>query len=140
HIVQVGTPQALYADPADVRVAEMLGSPAINLLDGVACATGVEAAGQVFALSHGLDVGTPVRLGFRPEHARIRQGGEGAGSRLLRTENLGAERLLHLGFADGGGAIVRVAADEMEQQGPFAIQVMDGRLLLFDSAGARLRS
>ena len=35
-IVQIGPPRELYDEPCDVRVAEILGNPSINLLHGIA--------------------------------------------------------------------------------------------------------
>jgi multiple sugar transport system ATP-binding protein len=40
-LLQVGSPQQIYADPADLRVAEFIGSPRINILPGVVRDTGL---------------------------------------------------------------------------------------------------
>lgn len=66
-IAQQGTPQEVYARPADTFVATFVGSPKMNLVDG-------EVTNGTFALSSGfaltteqLGVRGPVTLGIRPD-------------------------------------------------------------------------
>ena len=140
-IVQVGLPHDLYADPDDVRVAEMLGSPAINLLQGIARSGGVEAGGQFWRCAHALAEGRAVQLGFRAEHAVLNGSGALCTARIGRVENLGAERLVHLAFVDGGAtAMVRLGSGATLPRGAFSLCVPENRLLLFDETGARLRT
>jgi len=81
---QIGTPQEVYADPADTFVATFLGSPPMNL---------IERNGY--------------SLGFRPEQFLPVEGAQGKGERvpfqlrLIRVENLGAEQLAY-GKLEGG--------------------------------------
>jgi multiple sugar transport system ATP-binding protein len=78
-IRQLGTPRAIYDDPADTFVATFLGSPPMNLIP---------------------DPDTRALLGFRPE--RFAPWTEGVGDRAVRfpfhvhrTEYLGAEHLFY---------------------------------------------
>ena len=139
HIVQIGAPHDLYRDPDDVRVAEMLGSPAINLLAGKARQGGIEAAGQFWAYRHDVAPGASVQLGFRPEHASIEEGGGGDGAEVRRVEQLGSEQFAYLRFGDGADAVVRIPGDMRFASERVRISVPASRLLLFDEAGARLR-
>ena len=96
-IVQLGTPDEIYGDPQDIRVAEFVGSPKINVIPGRA-----DAHGRVTAY------GTPLHKGLRatncdvsvcvrPEHLQIAPGPENEGWPVLVThkENLGSDFFLH---------------------------------------------
>lgn len=96
-IVQLGTPDEVYGDPQDIRVAEFVGSPKINIIPGRA-----DAHGRVTAY------GTPLHKGLRatncnvsvcvrPEHLQIAPGPENEGWPFLVThkENMGSDFFLH---------------------------------------------
>jgi multiple sugar transport system ATP-binding protein len=67
-IQQVDTPQALYADPANVFVGAFIGSPAMNLVDATVSGDHVEFAGYSCPLAPGRrpSRGGRVVLGIRP--------------------------------------------------------------------------
>ncbi len=97
-IAQVGTPLELYETPQNEFVARFIGSPAMNLLDGVIEQTGeqthVSLAGGGQAVSSiptaASRKGQPVRVGVRPEDLRPAQGGAALFSgRVDYTELLG---------------------------------------------------
>jgi len=72
HVEQFGPPIDLYDAPANEFVAEFLGSPAMNFLDGIlgeSANTLTLNDGTVFALPYAVDAqsGLPVRVGIRPE-------------------------------------------------------------------------
>jgi multiple sugar transport system ATP-binding protein len=138
-IVQIGHPHDLYADPDDVRVAEMLGSPAINLLSAVARSGGIEAGGQFWRRGHALPDGTALQIGFRAEHAALATGGDAPTAAIRRIEHLGPEQLVYLGFDDGAGAVIRLPGDHRIDGERLAIDVPGERLMLFDADGLRLR-
>ncbi|MDL9937065.1 sn-glycerol-3-phosphate ABC transporter ATP-binding protein UgpC [Gordonia sp. ABSL1-1] len=77
HVQQIGTPQELYNNPANVFVAGFIGSPSMNFLPGRLSAEGVETpigvielADQQQVVSRAGDVGSngDVLVGIRPEH------------------------------------------------------------------------
>ncbi|MEO9328194.1 ABC transporter ATP-binding protein [Gordonia aurantiaca] len=77
HVQQIGTPQELYNNPANVFVAGFIGSPAMNFLSGRLGSEGIETAiGTIrlddhrAVLSRAGDVGSSgdVLVGIRPEH------------------------------------------------------------------------
>jgi multiple sugar transport system ATP-binding protein len=78
-IEQLGTPEEVYDHPATLYVAGFVGSPPMNVLDGVITAEGVEldGSGAVIALPSRLKnaapVGQRVKLGVRPEALRLAQ-------------------------------------------------------------------
>jgi multiple sugar transport system ATP-binding protein len=94
-IEQVGTPLALYDQPANLFVAEFLGSPGMNLLEGR-----IEREGRprfvvgdaAFPLdAAALPAGDAV-LGFRPEHLRIVE--HGVAARVVAVEPTGLDTIL----------------------------------------------
>src|SRR5207244_2811475 len=81
-IEQVGTPIELYDSPANVFVAEFIGSPAMNLLP----ARLITREGRMAAIIHGGAViqlppqlsgkeGQAIMVGIRPEHFKVGGGG-----------------------------------------------------------------
>ena len=159
---QVDTPEAVYDRPADLFVADFIGSPPLNLvparvtLDGDAVTfTGDDltlsfpsaAAGALGLITthavRGVNLPGDARdvvLGIRPEHLRIADAAGAALARgaVERVELLGHERLLHLRV----GGVVLVART------PASVQVRAGEelsvgfpaaaLRLFDAADGRL--
>ena len=93
---QVDTPQALYEHPANLFVAGFIGSPAMNLLRGVADEDGVLLGTQRLAVrtAHRGEV----IVGIRPETLEPASGsGPGVLSlRVVLSEMLGSDVLLHL--------------------------------------------
>src|SRR5690242_7293944 len=95
-LVQVGRPAEIYDDPRDVRVAEFVGSPKINLLPGRIRDDGrIEVFGQILRLASSQPSGN-CRIGIRPE--RIELGGGPFSGTVLHVENMGAEAFVHLGL------------------------------------------
>ena len=84
NIEQVGAPLELYDRPANLFVAAFIGSPAMNLIQGVARDGGAE--------------GRPVVYGIRPEHLELAPDGLPATVRVI--EPTGAETLAYLRFGE----------------------------------------
>ena len=97
-IMQVGTPMRLYADPANLFVANFLGSPKMNMFSGEQW----PAAGR-------LGGGDKTTIGIRAEHIRLEPAANGAVGfeAVVRSqEKLGHEVLLWLEPQDGQGTAV----------------------------------
>jgi sn-glycerol 3-phosphate transport system ATP-binding protein len=98
---QIGTPEEVYARPATTFVASFIGSPPMNLLQGVADGTTFRVGGQTLALPRPAPRSGPLVLGVRPEH--VQWATQGAGSWELQVdvlEMLGAERLIYCRLAE----------------------------------------
>src|SRR3982750_1834038 len=67
-IEQLGEPLELYDHPANLFVAQFIGSPAMNIFDGVVRAGAVEALGARWPANGRPADGQRVRYGIRPEH------------------------------------------------------------------------
>ena len=93
-IEQLGEPLALYDRPANLFVAEFIGSPAMNVLEArLRRADGgawIEVAGARWPLAAGASGadGQPVKVGVRPEHLRL--GAEGLEGEVVVVEPTGA--------------------------------------------------
>jgi multiple sugar transport system ATP-binding protein len=106
HIAQVGAPLDLYHSPDNLFVAGFIGSPQMNF---VPCKIEeADDAGATVALSDGARVRVPVdasrakkgdaaTLGIRPEHIRVRGGGEPTVSGEVQlVEHLGEGSFVYL--------------------------------------------
>jgi multiple sugar transport system ATP-binding protein len=107
-IEQIGAPLQLYDRPANLFVAAFIGSPAMNLIEGVAGDRGVEALGSVLPLAGAAPPpGRPVIYGIRPEHLELAP--DGLPARVAVVEPTGAETLAYLHC--GGRPVVAVFRD-----------------------------
>lgn len=77
-IRQFGTPDEVFDDPANLFTAEFVGEPQINVFDGVLSADDsgrglvVElGAGSLPVFAENVKVGQPVKVGIRPQDARL---------------------------------------------------------------------
>jgi multiple sugar transport system ATP-binding protein len=145
-LLQVAAPQEIYADPADRRVAEFIGSPRINLVPAkVRDAGSVEIASERIAITTGLSQGSEVTLGIRPEAffpaTPDERGGLHGHVRLV--EHLGSDLYVHLdaaGMAEPLIARLRAErAPDLAIGQPLRLAVRPERILLFDADGRRLR-
>jgi multiple sugar transport system ATP-binding protein len=147
-ILQLGTPTELYASPANVKVAQFIGSPAINLLPGVVGIGGAaELLGRRLPIEAALPVGSALTIGIRPESIAARpataaQDGEAwLPARLRRRENLGSEHILHFDLpgADLPPVIARSSTQlQLPADGHVALTFDVPACHLFDAAGARV--
>jgi len=88
---QVDRPQVLYDRPANLFVAQFIGSPAMNIFEGVLSNGRVEALGSRWPVSsgaHGAD-GQAVKYGIRPEHLQL--GRDGVPAEVVVVEPMGHE-------------------------------------------------
>jgi multiple sugar transport system ATP-binding protein len=136
-LIQVGTPDELYHDPRDLRVAEFIGSPKINVLP-------LELLGQD---GRNLCSALPgaATLAFRPEATELAAPVTGSLSgRIGAIENLGSDIFLHVALTAAQNAqpvIIRVAPSRrFTIRDEVGIRPDPARVLQFDAAGRRLRA
>src|SRR5262245_52996140 len=95
-ILQVAAPDQIYNDPQDLRVAEFIGSPRINIIDVVAAEAGqVRVNGSPTFARVPVAHGAKISLAFRPEAARLSATGILRGE-VIHTETLGSDFLVHV--------------------------------------------
>jgi sn-glycerol 3-phosphate transport system ATP-binding protein len=100
-VEQSGTPAEIYDEPASLFVASFVGSPAMNVLEGVADGNRVSLLAGRYALpfAGAAPAGqTPVAVGVRPEAVRlVAPGTPGAlEGKVDLVEELGAGRVVYL--------------------------------------------
>ncbi|MCQ4160478.1 ABC transporter ATP-binding protein [Roseomonas sp. GC11] len=137
-ILQVASPEAIYADPADLRVAAFIGSPRINTLAAEAGADGlVRVAGRPIGLR---TTPGPVTLGLRPE--ALFPAAQGLAVRVEAVEFLGDAVLLHARHEPCGTALVLRLPPErragLAAGQKLALGFEPDRALLFGADGRRL--
>jgi multiple sugar transport system ATP-binding protein len=100
-IEQLGEPLELYDRPANLFVAQFIGSPAMNVFDGVLTSAGVQALGARWPASFGKSGGSDgqkVKYGIRPEHLEI--AASGIAAEVVVVEPMGAETELVVKVGD----------------------------------------
>jgi multiple sugar transport system ATP-binding protein len=90
-IEQLGDPLELYDRPANLFVAQFIGSPAMNVVEGILRDSYVEAVGARWPVPPGLrgSEGQKVKYGIRPVHVDF--AGEGIAAEIEVVEPMGAE-------------------------------------------------
>jgi multiple sugar transport system ATP-binding protein len=139
-IAQVGTPDDLYNQPASLFVAGFIGSPPINLLEGVSDGAQVRLAdGQTLALPCAPG---PVTVGLRPEDltdATRLGAGQPLAMDYLLCETLGSDTYL-IGEIAGQRVTARCAPDTRVAPGArVTLRADPGRAHLFDPATGKRR-
>ena len=123
-VQQVGTPEEVWAAPANRFVAAFVGAPAMNLLPLRGPLTPPRVPGGA------------AELGVRPEHVALGTDGEPAVVDLV--EPVGSEAYVHLRL-DDMTLVARVAAESRPATGTTVSVTLDpARLHFFDSAGSRV--
>jgi multiple sugar transport system ATP-binding protein len=139
-IQQVGPPMEIYERPANVFVAQFVGSPAMTLLP----AEVVEGAGQNarLRLGDGAEVETAVprsgldgeklRIGLRPENVRVAATDQATtNAKVELVERLGERTLIYARLADG-------QAITAEDEGNSRVRIGDQVGLRIDGAAAHV--
>ncbi|MDH3580142.1 MAG: ABC transporter ATP-binding protein [Hyphomicrobiales bacterium] len=144
-LLQVDTPSKVYGDPSDIRVAEFIGSPKINILPAQVDGSGKVTVGdRVLAGVYSSTKGTELKVGVRPEALTLESiDAKGLPCRIVHHENLGSEAYFHAELNIGGRVISRMDASALDrfETGHEATIVIDPKnALLFGADGARVRT
>jgi inositol-phosphate transport system ATP-binding protein len=133
-VEQEGTARELYEKPATLFVASFIGSPPINLFDGVAADNVVRVRDVALPLS--ASVPGDVVIGIRPE--TVRANGSGAPARIAAVEPMGREVLYTADAALGTIRFVEAGAEARLSEGDnVALMYAPHDVLLFDKASGR---
>jgi multiple sugar transport system ATP-binding protein len=145
---QIGPPQELYDDPANLFVAGFIGSPAMNLL----AATLLESATTVAVMmgrNKLADVARPARMpqdgrvmvGIRPERIRIGAPSAGICAEVELIEATGIGVVVHVRAGDQSLKIYSTQRLKCTLAETIGIGINPSDLLLFDpDSGLRLRT
>ena len=151
-IEQIGTPSALYDEPANQFVAGFIGSPKMNFIETKVAAAADGAVDRVGhpafvdgslrigrAAKRPVAIGEPVVVGFRPENLAI-----GAAQPILNlishfSENLGGHTQIYT--TAPGAPLLAIVANGRPAFGrgdPLKVGLASGRIYLFDTQGLAL--
>ena len=135
-IQQVGTPDQIYSDPANTFVAGFIGSPPMNLIDGLAQGGQFTAPG--IRATCPLSVQGKVTLGIRPEDCQV--GGDNLQGLVYGVEPTGDQT--YLTVLAGAKQFEVKAAREFRSAIDVAIGISfdPARLYFFDAEGQRIRA
>jgi ABC-type sugar transport system ATPase subunit len=144
-VQQVGRPEEIYSCPANRFVAEFIGTPSMNMIEGqvrteagralftgpgVSVAVPQEAARALPALG-------PATLGIRPEHiSLVAPDAPGAIAARVNVSELAGPERFHFVAVEGGSIIIRTPAATVLHPGEtVGLHFEPDRLHLFDGAG-----
>ncbi|MBO6605147.1 MULTISPECIES: ABC transporter ATP-binding protein [Paracoccaceae] len=96
HIQQIGSPAEVYHAPANTFVAQFIGAPSMNLLEGRGTASGVTLwTGAALATGPKAD-GKALTIGIRPEDLHVVESGGVLSGVVSVAEPLGSETLVYV--------------------------------------------
>jgi multiple sugar transport system ATP-binding protein len=138
HILQIGTPTDIYDHPATTVVAQLVGTPRINLLNA-------SGGGNAFAVDNSdlkvNDIGhhLPERLliGIRPEDVQFSQEGQYVG-RVILTEPLGVETIVHIRLGDQTLLSIVPGTIPLGVETEIRFDILRDRLHFFRNEGTRI--
>jgi len=142
-VEQLGTPLELYDRPANLFVAQFIGSPAMNILEGALAKSGdsscVKALGQRWPVeSSGGTDGQPVKYGIRPEHIGFAgRGSGGIAAEVVVVEPMGAQTELVVRVADVSLTVVTHGRANLRPGDGLSLSPEAGHAHVFDPATGR---
>ncbi|MCF4098317.1 ABC transporter ATP-binding protein [Maritalea mediterranea] len=137
-IAQVGTPRELYEKPANIFVAQFIGSPKMNLMD---CQTGEGSYALAGGRGDTYNLSAPAtKLGIRPEHIDIVAAGEGQCDGVVDLiEYLGSDSFVFVDCGQLGKINVRcVGGTDCRLGEKVGLRFTPDRLSFFDEHGVRV--
>ena len=147
-IQQVGSPKEIYEQPRNLFVADFIGSPGMNFINGR-----IESDNGQARLNYGDDyqipldaaidsdtlTGMQVTLGIRPEHLEICPSGEGFSARVSSIETTGYENYLYCSMAGHRICVLQLDDNPHAIGDHIQLRAKPGRQHLFDlKSGERL--
>ncbi|MDB5636025.1 MAG: ugpC [Bradyrhizobium sp.] len=141
HVQQVGAPLEIYDRPANPFVAGFIGSPEMNLFDGISHGKAVRAGSLTLNIDGALSLpeGSELIVGIRPEHIQVSDRPDAPGFNVEFVEQLGAQTLC---VGNVNGVRMRLLTDREDRLKPGSVvpvQAPPNRLHLFQKlTGARL--
>jgi multiple sugar transport system ATP-binding protein len=146
-IEQVGTPRELYERPANIFVAQFLGTPRMNILSATVADNGCAELvdGRRIALpplAEPLAAGTQLSIGIRPEDITIGDAPDALALTIRFIERLGGLATLHLGGREGDDPIACQLRDDgsFDEGDTIFASLPPTHLHLFGADGQALRT
>jgi multiple sugar transport system ATP-binding protein len=140
-VQQIGTPLELYERPANLFVAGFIGSPAINILDGI-LRRGGEQWSVELPSGERLDIAAvpgawdnkPVRIGIRPEDIRLDTRAEaGLAGQVELVEPMGLGTIIHIRAGQEAVKVFVLDRTNYPIGTPIAFTVPPSKVLVFSA-------
>ncbi len=94
-VVQIGTPEELFDEPAHTFVGYFIGSPGMNVLPCEVEGDRLRLGGREIALTQGYPpLDGRVEVGIRPEFVRLARSGQGLPITISRVEDIGRFKIV----------------------------------------------
>jgi multiple sugar transport system ATP-binding protein len=127
-IQQVGTPREVYEKPANMFVAQFIGTPPMNLIPAT-----VEN-GTAFSIPVGVENGRKIVLGIRPEHLTL---GGSIRATVDIVEPIGHESIVYATAGDAKLVAIFDPHETPKAGGTIALGVDPTRVHVFDAVSER---
>ena len=144
-ILQLDTPNEIYNNPSTIRVAEFVGSPKINILNGEYDEKGnLNCFGTKITDSIKLAQKGNVSVGIRPEHMELVSSKDKNvfKGKIVYRENLGSDIFFHLTVNEGEQKMIVRSEPSMVINTAVGDQVMIGwdeqKVMVFDVDGKNI--
>jgi len=141
-ILQLDTPNEIYNNPSNIRVAEFVGSPKINILQGECDEKGnINCFGIKSTDSIKLAQKGNISVGIRPEHMELVTSNDKNvfKGKIVYRENLGSDIFLHVTVNEGEQKIIVRSEPSMVFNSAIGDSVMIGwdeqKVMVFDVDG-----
>jgi len=141
-ILQLDTPNEIYNNPSNIRVAEFVGSPKINILQGECDEKGnINCFGIKITDSIKLAQKGNISVGIRPEHMELVTSNDKNvfKGKIVYRENLGSDIFLHVAVNEGEQKIIVRSEPSMVFNSAIGDSVMIGwdeqKVMVFDVDG-----
>jgi multiple sugar transport system ATP-binding protein len=139
-VEQIGTPLELFDHPKNLFVAQFIGSPSMNVLQGVWEGTSVKACGQAWPVSQsqsGLQQGQAVHYGIRPTDISLGAAGEGVAAKVIVVEPTGAETELLVQVGESKLVVVLHGRTNVQPDDVVGLVAKTDKVHLFDGASEK---
>jgi multiple sugar transport system ATP-binding protein len=140
-LIQVGTPTEIYDQPVTTFVAQLVGTPRINLLAAARENGALHVKDSTLRLAAPPQLPLPdsFLLGIRPEDVKLNPDGEFTG-RLVLTEPLGVETILHLRCGDQNLLSIVPGMTSLRLGDETRFSIARERLHFFNQEGQRIQA
>ena len=144
-IEQIGTPLELFDRPGNLFVAQFIGSPAMNVIDGrlrrLNDGLQVEALGALWPVASAVrgENGHAVKYGIRPGDIQLTSAGNGIPAKVVVVEPTGAETELVLQLGDAKVIVVMHGRTDAQPDDTVHLAIDPRKAHVFDAAtGVRM--
>jgi len=142
NIEQVGTPEEIYNDPANIFVAQFIGTPKMNILEidekNVISDNKIKLLGNDIVFDNLKLTKSKHFVGIRPEHLKANQENQFTfNPEIELIENLGSEKII---FTHFNSTEIRIKSSKNIKDKKITIYLPKNKLYLFDNNKNRLKT